>query len=88
MYALLTATAVMMAGPIGFVGLIIPHALRLLGLQDYRALLPASVLLGGSFLVVSDTLARTLFAPLQLPVGMMTAIIGAPLFLILLSNIF
>ena len=75
-----------MAGSIGFVGLIIPHALRLLGLRDYRLLLPAAVLTGGSFLILTDTLARTLIAPQQIPVGVVTALLGVPVFLFLLQR--
>ena len=84
--AAMTAAAVSMAGSIGFVGLIIPHTLRLLGLRDYRLLLPAAVLAGGSFLVLADTLARTLLAPQQIPVGVITALIGVPVFLVLLQR--
>ncbi|HYQ73275.1 MAG TPA: iron ABC transporter permease, partial [Gammaproteobacteria bacterium] len=84
--SLLTATAVTLAGSIGFVGLIVPHMLRLLGIRDHRLLLPAAVLLGGSLLVIADTLARTLLAPRQLPVGILTAMIGVPLFLLLLHH--
>ena len=82
--SLLTATAVTLAGNIGFVGLIVPHMLRLLGQRDHRILLPAAALLGGTLLVIADTLARSLFAPRQLPVGILTALIGVPLFLALL----
>jgi len=84
--SLLTATAVTLAGSIGFVGLIVPHMLRLLGVRDHRLLLPAAALLGGSLLVIADTLARTLLAPRQLPVGILTAMIGVPLFLMLLHH--
>ncbi|MFW2438997.1 MAG: FecCD family ABC transporter permease [Arenicellales bacterium] len=84
--AAMTATAVSMAGSIGFVGLIIPHTLRLIGLRDYRLLLPAAVLAGGSFLLLADTLARTLLAPQQIPVGVITALIGVPVFLVLLQK--
>jgi iron complex transport system permease protein len=84
--AAMTATAVSMAGSIGFVGLIIPHALRLIGFRDYRLLLPATILTGGSFLVLADTLARSLLAPQQVPVGVLTALLGVPLFLLLLQN--
>ena len=84
--ALLTATAVTIAGSVGFVGLVIPHMLRLLGARDHRLLLPCSVLLGGSFLVVADALARTIIAPQQLPVGVVTAIIGVPSFLVILRS--
>lgn len=78
---LLTASAVTTAGSIGFVGLIIPHACRYAFGPDHRVLVPAAALAGGSFLVVCDTLARTVIAPQQLPVGAITAIIGAPVFL-------
>jgi len=82
--SLLTATAVTSAGTIGFVGLIVPHMLRLRGVRDHRVLLPASALLGGCLLVLADTLARTLLAPRQLPVGILTALVGVPVFLYLL----
>jgi len=84
--SLFTATAVTIAGSVGFVGLIIPHMLRLAGARDHRILLPGSMLLGGSFLVVADSLARTVIAPQQLPVGVVTAIIGVPSFLIILRS--
>jgi len=79
--ALLTASAVTSAGSIGFVGLIIPHACRFAFGPDHRVLIPAAVLGGGGFLVLCDTLARTVIAPTQLPVGAITALIGAPVFL-------
>ena len=82
--SVLTASAVLLAGSVGFVGLIVPHLLRLAGLRDHRLLLPATALLGGSLLVLADTLARTLLAPRQLPVGVLTALLGVPLFLLLL----
>jgi iron complex transport system permease protein len=82
--SLLTATAVTVGGSIGFIGLVVPHILRLAGCTDHRLLLPASVLLGGTLLVLADILARTLIAPTQLPVGILTALIGVPLFLLLL----
>nr|VFK41971.1 MAG: iron complex transport system permease protein [Candidatus Kentron sp. SD]VFK48022.1 MAG: iron complex transport system permease protein [Candidatus Kentron sp. SD]VFK79128.1 MAG: iron complex transport system permease protein [Candidatus Kentron sp. SD] len=82
--SLLTAGAVMTAGTIGFVGLVTPHILRLLGLYRHGSLLPASALLGGSLVMAGDTLARTIIAPQQLPVGVITAMVGVPLFLILL----
>lgn len=84
--SLLTATAVTIAGSVGFVGLVIPHLLRLLGLSDHRRLLPAAVLAGGSLLVLADTLARSLIAPQQLPVGVITALLGVPVFLFLLHR--
>ncbi len=82
----LTAIAVTLAGSIGFVGLIVPHLLRLIGIVDHRLLLPASVLLGGSFLVLADTFARSWVAPTQLPVGVLTALLGVPVFLYLLTR--
>lgn len=84
--SLLTAVAVTLAGAIGFVGLVVPHLLRLLGDTDHRRLLPDAVLLGGSLLTLADTLARTVIAPSQLPVGVLTALLGVPLFLILLGR--
>lgn len=84
--SLFTATAVVQAGTIGFVGLVIPHLIRLLGISDHRLLLPAAALAGGSLLVLADTLARTLLAPQQLPVGVITALLGVPLFLYLLQR--
>lgn len=81
-----TVAAVMLAGSVGFVGLMVPHAVRLLGVATYRWLLPLSVLLGGAFLTVADTVARTIIAPQQLPVGVLTAIIGVPLMLWLLGR--
>lgn len=84
--SLATVAALMLAGAIGFVGLIVPHAIRLLGINNFRWLLPFSVLLGGSFLTVADTLARTLWAPQQLPVGVLTALLGVPMLLVLLSG--
>lgn len=79
--ALLTASAVTSAGSIGFVGLIVPHACRFAFGPDHRILIPAAALAGGAFLVLADTLARTVLAPQQLPVGVVTALIGAPVFL-------
>ena len=84
--AVATVTAVLVGGTIGFVGLIVPHLVRLLGLADHRWLLPASVLAGGSLLVVADTLARSLWAPLQFPVGVLTALLGVPVLLLLLAG--
>jgi iron complex transport system permease protein len=84
--SLLTASAVTLAGSVGFVGLIVPHLIRLLGATDHRSLLPCAVLLGGSLVVCADTLARTLLAPQQLPVGIITALLGVPLFLYLLNR--
>ncbi|MCK0162500.1 iron ABC transporter permease [Marinobacter sp. S6332] len=84
--SLLTATAVTVAGSIGFVGLIVPHMLRLVLGNDQRIILPASVLAGGTLLVLADTLARTVIAPEQLPVGVITALLGVPMFLYLLHR--
>ncbi len=81
----LTAFAVIQVGSIGFIGLIVPHMLRLIAGSDHRFLIPASALLGGSLLLISDTLARTLLAPQQLPVGVITAALGVPFFLYLLN---
>lgn len=84
--SLATAAAVTQAGSVGFVGLIVPHLVRLAIGNDQRVLLPAAALAGGSLLVVADTLARTLIAPQQLPVGVLTALIGVPAFLFLLAR--
>ena len=84
--AVATAMAVMLAGSVGFVGLVAPHAVRLMGISAYRWLLPLAVLLGGAFLTLADTVARTIVAPQQLPVGVLTAIIGVPLMLWLLGR--
>lgn len=84
--SLLTAAAVTIGGSIGFVGLVVPHMLRLLVGSDHRLLLPTSVLSGGILLLLADTLARTVIAPQQLPVGVLTALVGVPLFLYLLQR--
>ncbi|WP_310451952.1 iron ABC transporter permease [Sulfuritalea sp.] len=84
--SLLTAVAVTTAGSVGFVGLVVPHLVRLAVGNDQRVLLPAAALAGGSLLVIADTLARTLVAPQQLPVGVLTALLGVPVFLYLLSR--
>lgn len=82
--SLLTATAVTTAGSIGFVGLVVPHMLRLVLGNDQRIILPACALAGGTLLVLADTLARVVIAPEQLPVGVITALLGVPTFLYLL----
>jgi len=82
--AFMTAVAVSIGGLIGFVGLIVPHAVRLVVGPDHRQLIPLSALVGAMFLIAADTLARTVVAPAQLPVGVVTAIAGGPLFLLLL----
>lgn len=84
--SLLTAAAVVQAGSIGFVGFIVPHLIRLAGITDHRFLLPAATLGGGILVLVADTAARTIIAPQQLPVGIITALIGIPLFLFLLQK--
>jgi iron complex transport system permease protein len=81
-----TAVAVTVAGTIGFVGLVVPHAIRLVFGNDQRILLPASALVGGTVLTLADLMARTVVAPTQLPVGVITAIVGVPVFLWLLSR--
>ncbi len=78
--SLLTALAVSASGAIGYVGLLVPHAMRLLFGSDYRLLIPASALGGAIAIVLADTLARTVVAPTELPVGAMTAMAGAPVF--------
>ncbi|MDH5617233.1 MAG: iron ABC transporter permease [Gammaproteobacteria bacterium] len=85
--ALATALSVTTVGVIGFIGLVVPHLVRLVAGSDHRVVLPAAALAGGALLVVADTLARTIMAPRQLPVGALTAAIGVPLFLILMSRI-
>ena len=84
MASVLTAVAVTTAGSVGFVGLIVPHMLRLVLGNDQRLILPASALAGGALLTFADTLARTIIAPEQLPVGVITALFGVPTFLYLL----
>ena len=84
--ALATVTAVILGGAIGFVGLMAPHAIRLAGVAHHRALLPLAVLLGGSLLTIADTAARTVWAPQQLPVGIITALLGVPAMLLLLTR--
>lgn len=84
--SLFTATAVTLAGCIGFIGLIVPHITRLLIGSDHRLLLPISVMLGGSLLTVADTFARISFAPQQIPVGILMALLGVPVFIGLLQK--
>jgi iron complex transport system permease protein len=79
--ALLTASAVTNGGSLGFVGLIVPHACRFAFGPDHRMLVPSATLVGGAYLVLADTLARTIIAPQQLPVGVVTALVGTPVFL-------
>jgi iron complex transport system permease protein len=82
--ALLTGAVVSVSGMIGFVGMVVPHAVRMLVGSDHRLLLPASAFVGGMFLVVADTIARTMLAPAEIPVGIVTALAGGPFFLYLL----
>lgn len=84
--SLITGFVVSVSGVIGFVGLIIPHICRMLFGPDHRLLLPASFLLGASFLIVADIISRTILAPTEIPVGAVTAAIGAPLFIYLLKR--
>jgi iron complex transport system permease protein len=84
--SLLVAATVAVSGIIGFVGLIVPHAIRLMWGSDHQLLLPASVLLGGGFLLAADTAARTVAAPAELPLGVITALVGVPLFVVLLTR--
>ncbi len=84
--SLLTATAVTSVGSVGFVGLVVPHLARLALGNDQRLLLPAAMLAGGALLTLADTLARSVIAPQQLPVGVLTALIGVPVFLFLLAR--
>ena len=81
-----TAVSVTTAGSVGFVGLVVPHFMRMIVGNDQRVLLPTSMLAGGIFLVLADTLARVFIAPQQLPVGVVTALIGVPVFLFLLNR--
>jgi len=81
-----TALSVTTVGVIGFIGLVVPHLVRIVAGSDHRIVVPAAALAGGSLLVIADTLARTIMAPRQLPVGALTAAIGVPLFLILMSK--
>ena len=84
--SLATGAAVSLGGPIGFIGIVVPHLVRLLVGADHRLVLPASALFGAAFLIACDVVARTLLAPLELPVGVITAMIGGPFFLYLLMR--
>jgi iron complex transport system permease protein len=81
-----TAAAVAVSGLIGFVGIVVPHAVRLLAGSSYRSVLPLSVLFGAAFLVLADVAARTALAPAELPIGVVTACIGAPFFVVVLRS--
>jgi iron complex transport system permease protein len=76
----------MLAGSVGFVGLVVPHLLRLAGFTAHRILLPLAALAGGTLVVIADTLARAIAAPLEFPVGALTALIGVPVLLILIAR--
>jgi iron complex transport system permease protein len=82
-----TVATVLLGGAIGFVGLVVPHLLRLSGVRSHRSLLPLSVCAGGSLLTLADTLARTVVAPSEVPVGVITALIGVPALLLLLARL-
>jgi iron complex transport system permease protein len=84
--SILTASVVSVVGVVGFVGLVIPHMMRMVVGPDHRVLIPASFLFGGSFLALADTAARTVVSPLELPVGVLTALFGAPFFIYLLRR--
>jgi iron complex transport system permease protein len=84
--AVAAVTAVLVGGTVGFVGLIVPHLVRLIGFADHRWLLPGSILVGGGFLTLADTVARSAWAPLQFPVGVLTALLGVPILLLLLAG--
>ncbi|MBA3269079.1 MAG: iron ABC transporter permease [Acidobacteria bacterium] len=79
-----TGAAISLAGPIGFIGVVVPHLVRLLVGSDHRVVLPASILFGATFLVICDLIARTVMAPIELPVGIVTALVGGPVFIWLL----
>lgn len=84
--ALIIGVVVAVSGAIGFVGLVVPHAVRLVVGADHRRLLPATILAGGAFMVVADVVARTALAPRELPIGIVTAVVGGPVFLGLMSR--
>ena len=81
-----TAAVVAVSGLIGFVGIIVPHTVRLLTNASYRVIVPLSLLLGGSFLVLAGVLARTVLAPAEIPIGVVTALVGAPFFAVVLRR--
>ncbi len=84
--SLVTGAAVAVSGMIGFVGLIVPHAVRLVVGSDNRLVIPASALVGAAFLALADTVARTMFAPREIHIGVITALVGAPAFIFLLRR--
>src|SRR5690554_3675632 len=84
--SILTGAAVAVSGTIGFVGLVIPHLTRIVWGPDHRHLLPLSILTGSSFLILADLAARTVISPVELPIGVITALIGAPVFAVILMR--
>jgi iron complex transport system permease protein len=84
--SILTGAVTAFSGPIGFVGLIVPHTVRFIAGPDHRILIPASFFVGSAFLVLCDTAARTAFAPTEIPVGVITALLGGPFFIALLKR--
>jgi iron complex transport system permease protein len=84
--SILTGSVTAFSGPIGFVGLIVPHTVRMIAGPDHRTLIPASFFLGSAFLVICDTAARTIIAPTQIPVGVITSLLGGPFFIALLKR--
>ena len=84
--AFMTSMVVSVSGIIGFVGLIIPHMVRIIIGPDHRILLPASALVGGIFIIITDTIARTIISPIEIPVGIITALFGGPFFIYLLKS--
>jgi iron complex transport system permease protein len=84
--SVITGLSVSVAGVIGFVGLIVPHSCRLLFGSDHRLLLPASFILGATFLIVCDIVSRVVLAPAEIPIGAITAVLGAPFFIFLLKK--
>jgi iron complex transport system permease protein len=81
-----TAAAVAVSGLIGFVGIIVPHAIRLIAGHSYRVILPLALVGGGAFMVLADLVARTALSPAEVPIGVITAFVGAPFFLALLGR--
>ena len=82
--ALITGAVVSVSGMVGFIGMVVPHAVRMMFGADHRLLMPAAALVGGAFLMAADTFARTFFSPSEVPVGIMTALAGGPFFIYLL----
>jgi iron complex transport system permease protein len=81
-----TAAAVSVGGAIAFIGIIVPHTVRLVAGTTYRVVLPLSLVLGAAFLILADTVARTVIAPAELPIGVITALIGAPFFIVVMRT--